>query len=94
MAQTISGPGVPRRWTLPCRFPECSHEWVRVPESFWGIAPSVPVTGRTKPPARALPIHVLSRQMLCLFECHRKRKRQNSGNAADIVVINAPVSCD
>jgi len=31
----------PRRWTLPCHFPECSHERVRLPESFWGFAPTV-----------------------------------------------------
>ena len=33
--------GCPRRWALPCHFPDCSHERVLLPESFRGVAPSV-----------------------------------------------------
>ena len=33
--------GCPRRWALPCRFPDCSRERVLLPESFRGVAPSV-----------------------------------------------------
>ena len=33
--------GCPRRWALPCHFPDCSRERVLLPESFRGVAPSV-----------------------------------------------------
>jgi len=33
--------GCPRRWALPCHFPDRSHERVLLPESFRGVAPSV-----------------------------------------------------
>ena len=39
--QAVPVAGCPRRWALPCHFPDCSHERVLLPESFRGVAPSV-----------------------------------------------------